>query len=81
MRHVEGGSLPEVLIFLNHKILDLALLNLWLCSIEKSKLLVKSASENRKPIRDGYSNLPAIKRQASLNKNGYGDSLLFFLDF
>ncbi len=39
---------PELYIFLNHKILDLALLSLWFCSIEKSKFQANSCPETPK---------------------------------
>ncbi len=47
-------SLPEILIFRLNKIRGLAMLSRRFCDWEKSKVQVKSGSENLKPIRDGY---------------------------
>ncbi len=47
-------KLPEILIFRLNKTRGLAMLSQGFCDLKKSKVLVKSGSENRKPIRDGY---------------------------
>ncbi len=47
-------SLPGILIFRLNKIGGLAMLSRGFCDREKSKVQVKSGSENLKPIRDGY---------------------------
>ncbi len=48
-------SLPGILIFWLSKTRGLAMLSRGFCDWEKSKVLVKSGSENLKPIRDGYT--------------------------
>ncbi len=53
-------SLPEILIFRLNKTRDLAMLSRGFYDWEKPKVLVKSGSENPKPIRDGYTLKHAI---------------------
>ncbi len=53
-RPVKHRRVPEILIFRLDKTRSLVILSRGFCNWERSKVLVKSGSENWKPIRDGY---------------------------
>ncbi len=52
---ISEQEFAEILIFRLNKTRGLVMLNRGFYDWERSKVLVKSCSENRKPIRDGYT--------------------------